>query len=143
ATTAASQSIVAQGQQYIPLGARPNPYLGAGFFWFPEANSRYNALQIDVPRRLSHGLQSRTNYTWSKHLDLNSGLTGAQAQNQAQMTMDRLDIRRDWGLSALNVTHQGSLSATYDIPVGKGRRWMNNATGVGGKLLSGWQLNGI
>ena len=82
ATTAASQSIVTQGQQYIPLGVRPNPYLGAGFFWFTEGNSRYNALQIDVTRRLSRGLQFRTNYTWSKNMDMNSGLTGAQAQNQ-------------------------------------------------------------
>ena len=137
ATTAASQSKVTQGQQYIPVGARPNPYLGAGFFWFTEGNSRYNALQIDVTHRLAHGLQFRTNYTWSKNLDLNSGLTGAQAQNQAQMIMDRTNVRRDWGPSALNVTNQATFSASYQLPFGHGKN------GLAGKVMTGWQLNAI
>ena len=142
--TGAARTTVAQGVRYIPVApGRPNPFLSAGFFWFTEGNSSYNALQLDLTRRFSQGLQFRAGYTWSKNLDINSGLTGAQAQNQAQMTLDRLDVGRDWGPSALNVTHQASLSATYDIPLGKGKRWMSNVTGVGGKLLSGWQLNGI
>ena len=53
--TAANQSHVAQGAQYIPVGTRPNPYLGAGFFWYTEGNSSYNALQTDVSHRLSRG----------------------------------------------------------------------------------------
>ena len=42
---------------------------------------------------------------------MNSGLTGAQANNQAQMILDRNDLRRDWGPSALNITNQSSISA--------------------------------
>ena len=129
---AASQSHVPQGAQYVPVGKRPNPYLGAGFFWMTEGNSSYNALQIDLTRRFGQGLQFRGNYTWSKSLDLNSGLTGAQANNQAQMILDRTDLRRDWGPSALNATHQASISARYELPFGHGRRY-----------LGGWQLNGI
>jgi hypothetical protein len=116
----------------VPVGKRPNPYLGAGFFWMTEGNSSYNALQIDLTRRFGQGLQFRGNYTWSKSLDLNSGLTGAQANNQAQMILDRTDLRRDWGPSALNATHQASISARYELPFGHGRRY-----------LGGWQLNGI
>ncbi len=129
--TGAAQSTVPQGAKYIPVGTRPNPRVGAGFFWFTQGNSRYNALQMDVTRRLAQGLQFRANYTWSKNLDMNSGLTGAQANNQAQMIMDRNDLRRDWGPSALNVTHQSSISASYDLPFGQN------------KLIGGWQLNGI
>jgi hypothetical protein len=141
---AANQSHVAAGQQYIPLvGSRPNPYLGAGFFWFTEGNSSYNALQVDVTKRLSQGLQFRANYTWSKNLDMNSGLTGAQANNQAQMILDRNDLRRDWGPSALNVGHQVSISAHYELPFGHGKHWLGNASGLENKLLGGWQLNEI
>jgi hypothetical protein len=143
ATTAANQSIVTQGQQYLPLGTRPNPYLGAGFFWFTEGNSRYNALQIDVTRRLTQGLQFRANYTFSKNLDMNSGLTGAQAQNQAQMILDRTDVSRDWGPSALNVKNQASFSASYQLPFGHGKRFLNSSSGFGEKLIGGWQLNEI
>ena len=75
--------------QYIPVRTRPNPYLGAGFFWYTEGNSSYNALQTEVAHRLNRGLQIRASYTWSKNLDMNSGLTGAQSQNQSQMILDR------------------------------------------------------
>ncbi len=139
----ASQSKVAQGAQYIPVGTRPNPSVGAGFFWYTEGNSRYNALQTDIARRLSKGLQFRFNYTWSKNLDMNSGLTGAQSNNQAQMIMDRNNVRRDWGPSALNVTHQASISAHYELPFGKGQRWMSSAGSVGERIVGGWQLNAI
>ena len=126
-----ARDTVPNGAQYIPVGARPNPYLSGGFFWYAEGNSSYNALQLEVTRRLSRGLQFRVNYTWSKNLDMNSGLTGAQSNNQAQMILDRNDLRRDWGLSALNVSDQANISARYELPFGKGR------------LLGGWQVNAI
>jgi hypothetical protein len=128
---AASQGRVAQGAQYIPVGTRPNPYLSGGFFWYTEGNSSYNALQAEVTRRFSRGLQFRAGYTWSKNLDMNSGLTGAQANNQAQMILDRNDLRRDWGPSALNVTQQATISMHYELPFGRGRR------------MGGWQVNSI
>jgi hypothetical protein len=138
-----------QGTQYIPAGSggapapRPNPYLSAGFFWYTEGNTSYNALQIDVSRRFSQGFQLRANYTWSKNLDINSALTIAQANNQPQMVMNRNDLHRDWGPSALNITHQSSISATYELPFGRGKHWGAGATGFEDKLIGGWQLNGI
>ncbi len=140
---AAIKSTVPQGTQYIPVRSRPNPSLSGGFFWLTEGNSSYNALQVDATHRLSKGLQFRGNYTWSKNLDINSALTGAQANNQAQMVMDRNDLRRDWGPSALNITSQSSISARYDLPFGHGQHWLGNVNGVAGKLVTGWQLNGI
>jgi hypothetical protein len=144
---AASRTTVAQGTQYIPVetapagctacSGRPNPYLSAGFFWFTEGNTSYNALQVDFTRRLSQGLQFRANYTWSKNLDMNSGLTIAQAENQPQMVYNRNDLPLDWGPSALNVVSQASMSITYDLP------FFKNARGFTGKLVRGWQVNGI
>jgi hypothetical protein len=137
--------MVPQGAQYIPgPGAkRPNPALASGFFWYTEGNSSYNALQVDLSHRLSKSLEFRGNYTWSKNLDINSALTGAQANNQAQMVLDRNDLRRDWGPSALNATNQSSISATYELPFGHGQRWMNDVSRVESKFVSGWQVNGI
>jgi hypothetical protein len=131
-----SQSKVALGAPYIPVSTRPNPYLGAGFFWLTEGNSSYNGLETDVSKRVSKGLQFRANFTWSKSLDLNSGLTGAQASNQAQMILDRNDLHRDWGPSALNAKYQGSVSAHYDLPFRTGPSMARRAFG-------GWQAAGI
>jgi hypothetical protein len=124
---------VPEGTLYIPgPGAtRPNPNLGAGFFWYTEGDSSYNALQLDVSHRFRKGLQFRANYTWSKDLDVNSGLTGAQANNQSQMVLDRNDLHRDWGRSAYNVPNLVNLSGTYELPF------------KGNRLISGWQVNTI
>lgn len=134
----AAKSTVLQGAQYIPVQpARPNPFLGAGFFWYSEGNSSYNALQIDLIRRLTRGLQFRGNFTWSKNMDINSAPTIAQGNNQPQMIMDRNNLHRDWGPSALNVAAQGSVSATWELPIGRGSH------GLTQRLIGGWQLNGI
>jgi hypothetical protein len=140
--TVANQSHVAEGAQYIPVGTRPNPYLGAGFFWYTEGNSSYNALETELLHRLSRGFQVRASYTWSKNLDMNSGLTGAQSQNQSQMVLDRNNPRRDWGPSALNAASQASISGRYELPFGHGKHWLNTS-GAASKIAGGWQLNGI
>ncbi len=142
-TPGTTKSTVPEGAQYIPVGTRPNSFLGAGFFWYTEGNSSYNALQTEVRHRLTKGLELRANYTWSKNLDMNSGPTGAQAENQAQMILNRNDLPLDRGPSALNITSQASISARYELPFGKGKLWLNSASGLGGKLISGWQVNGI
>jgi hypothetical protein len=138
-------SVAPQGTLYVPGPGRalPNPKLGAGFFWYTEGNSSYNALQVDVIHRFSNGLQFRANYTWSKDLDMNSALTGAQANNQPQMILDPYDVRRDWGPSAYNIPNSASISGTYDLPFGKGKPWASNFGAFGNRLVSGWQLNAI
>ena len=139
-----TKGTVPQGALYIPVQAtRPNQYLGAGFFWYTEGNSSYNALQVDLTRRLTHGLQVRGNFTWSKNLDMNSAPTGAQANNQAQMIEDRNNLPLDWGPSALNVAAQASISATYELPFGRGKALFGGASGIAERLAGGWQLNGI
>ncbi len=136
-TPGTTKGSVVQGQQYIPVTTRPNPALGAGFFWYTEGNNRYNALQVDVTRRLKQGLEIRGNYTWSKNMDMNSGLTIAQSNNQGQMVMNPYDLSRDWGPSALNVKHQASISLRYQLPFGHGM------TGFAEKVIGGWQVNSI
>ena len=134
----ATRSTVPLGAQYIPVAGRPNPNLGAAFFWYTEGNSSYNALQVDVVQRLSHGLQLRGNFTFAKNLDMNSALTGAQASNQAQMIMDRNDLLRDWGSFCAQCGRAGgAISATYQLPFAKGSHGLTEA------LAPRWQLNGI
>jgi hypothetical protein len=59
------------------------------------------------------------------------------------MVLDRNDLRRDWGPSALNTASQASVSASYELPFGHSQRWLNDVSRVESKFVSGWQLNGI
>jgi len=47
------------------------------------------------------------------------------------------DWRADWGLAGIDIRNYFSANFTYDLPFAR------NMTGAAGKLLSGWQLNGI
>ena len=53
---------------------------------------------------------------------MNSALTGAQANNQAQMILNRNNLTQDWGPSALNAAIQASISFTYSCR-SAGKRW--------------------
>ncbi|MDQ2777908.1 MAG: carboxypeptidase regulatory-like domain-containing protein [Acidobacteriota bacterium] len=141
--TSPVQGHVPAGAEYISTGKRPNPFLSSGFFWYSEGNSSYHALELDVVRRLAQGLQVRGNFTWSKNLDMNSALIGAQANNEAQMVMDRNNLRRDWGPSALDPAAQSSISANYALPIGGGQRFFAHNRSFTNALLDGWEVNGI
>jgi hypothetical protein len=52
------------------------------------------------------------------------------------MILDRTDLRRDWGPSALNITHQATFSATYELP-------FRDGADLRGRLIGSWQLNTI
>jgi hypothetical protein len=141
-------STVTQGTVYIPWGngvpnTRPQPNLTSGFFWNTVGNSSYNALQVDLTKRFTRQLQFRANYTWSKSLDENSAPTLAQSLNEPQMVLDRFNLRKDWGPSALNVTHEAHFTASYELPFGRGQHWLANVSGVRDKLVSGWVFNTI
>jgi hypothetical protein len=134
---------VPQGAEYIPIAGRPNPYLANGTFWYSEGNASYHALQLDATRRFSHGLQLRANYSWSKNMDMQSGVTASLAANEPAIALNAYDLMRDRGPAALDTTHQASVSGAYELPFGSGKPWMSGAVGVLGKLASGWQVNWI
>jgi hypothetical protein len=42
----------------------------------------------------------------------------------------------DWGPSANDIRHRFVFSAVYDLPFGKGRRWLSD--GIAGRVIGGW-----
>ncbi len=130
----------------FPAGSpvRANPNLSNSRYTLSNANSSYNALQVDVTRRLGRGLRFRGAYAFAKSLDehsssflANEGIAGATT------IMIPQNPRADWGPSNYDITHQFVGNFNYDLPFGKGRWLGRNAAGLTDKLLGGWQLNGI
>lgn len=102
----------------------------------PMGDNNYHSMQSTLTKRFSGGLQMNATYTWSKAMgwccneDNNGGpLVPALAYtslNYVPLNFDR--------------THNFNLSATYELPFGKGKRWSmrNNFANA---VLGGWQLN--
>ncbi|HVP47685.1 MAG TPA: carboxypeptidase-like regulatory domain-containing protein [Bryobacteraceae bacterium] len=136
--------ISSSGQISYPKSAPlANPNLANTTTWFSEGLSSYNALEVDVNRRLSHGLQLRGVYTFSKSLDDGTAWNSSVGSNAPGFVMFPLNPRLDWGLSNSDVRHLAVINGTYELPFGKGQRFLNAVSGWRSKLANGWTVSGI
>ena len=135
---------VPAGSYYIPAGTpRANPTLANTWTWFSVGDSNYNALQVDLNHRFSHGLSFRGVYTWSKALDDGDSLNATTAGNAPGLVSNPYDIKADWGLATYDVRNVGVISVVYDLPFGKGQALANGLSGFANGLVSGWSVNSI
>ena len=139
----AARTTVSQGTEYVPVGTRPNFNLTSGIYLMTEGNSSYNALQADVTRRLTKGMQFRVNYTWSKSMDISSGIIGNIHSNETQTPLNPYKLSLDHGPSGMDIRHQFSSNISYELPIGQGKAWLGGVHGAADKLISGWQVNSI
>jgi hypothetical protein len=115
-------------------------------------SSFFNALNIRLEHRMSHGLMFLLNYTYSRLLDDVGGpeadTTGGMGATGSggKMSQSIYSFNSTWGLSANDQTHRLVLTYVYALPVGKGKQWLNSPQSFGQKMLDrvigGWQLSG-
>jgi hypothetical protein len=107
-------------------------------------NTSYQALQVKLEKRFSHGFSGLVSYTWSKLIDTASSVFDASilAGPVANFPVaDSFNPRLDRDASTGDIPHNLVASFVWDLPWGSGRRFEPH--GVGGVLLNGWQLTGI
>lgn len=115
------------------------------YSWRTIGTSEYNALQVTLQKRFSHGVQGGLNYTWSKSMDWTSqaeriptsgGNNGAQIINTWMPDQLR-------GVSDFDATHQINANWIYDLPFGRGRSFGSHMNRWVDAVIGGWQLNGL
>jgi hypothetical protein len=134
---------VPAGTFFVPTTTKANPAIANTWTWFSVGTSYYNALQADVNHRLGRSLTLRGVYTWAKALDDGDSLNQTTAGNAPGLVSNPFDIRADWGPATYDVRNAGVISANWDLPVGRGRRFLNKSEGVQQVLLGGWSVNSI
>ena len=135
---------VPAGTFYIPAGTpKANPTLANTWTYFSAGDSSYNALQVDFNRRFAQGLSLRGVFTWSKALNDGDSVNGTTTGNEPGLISNPHDIRADWGLAAFNAAHVGVISAVYELPFGRGKKFANGVEGIRNTLISGWSTNSI
>ena len=137
---------VPAGSFYIPVGtpnANPSPVINNTWTWFSLGDSSYNALQVDVRRRLSHGFSFRGVYTWSKTIDDGDSLNQTTANNAPGLVSNPFNIGADRGLATFDVRNIGVVNVIYELPVGRGQSFANNLEGFANAAVSGWSVASI
>jgi len=97
-------------------------------------NSSYHSLQLKVQKRVSPGMDFLATYTWSKALT-----NGEGGYNFA----DNYNVQNDHGPASFDRTHAFSLLHNWELPFGKGRRYLAKANKVVDGVAGGWRLSGI
>ena len=95
-------------------------------------SSMYNGLQTKLDKRFSGGFSMTMSYSYQKAMGMQSEDSGLDYYIYARRNWRRLDFDR---------THTFAASYVWELPFGKGKRMMSS--GLGAKVLGGWQLNGI
>lgn len=108
--------------------------------WFSQGVSSYHGLAVDVNQRISHGLQFRGVYTFSKALDDGDNVNTSVATNSPAFVANPLDPKADYGRASFDIRHAGVINATYDLPFGR-RPGESNAWVA--RILGNWQVSGI
>jgi hypothetical protein len=117
-----------------------------------RSGSKYNSLQASVRQRAWKGLELLASYTFAKGTTNNrgfygvfggSGPQGVTSATEGAYWQNTYDPEAEWGPMFHDVRHNFILSATYELPWGRGRRWGSDWSGVTNALLGGWKLGGI
>jgi len=93
-----------------------------------DADDKYNALQIKAEKRTSYGLQFLAHYTFSHAYDYDATY---------------FDVQKSfaWGPNPYNRNQVFVANVIYELPVGRGKKFMGDAGRVKDLLVGGWQIS--
>lgn len=113
-----------------------NPGLrGGANFTGNGGYTRYDALQIDLRRRLSGGLQVQANYQFAK--SFSSGRPASPGTTQSSFRAPRVNE-----LDTITLRHAFKVSWVYELPIGRGKPLLGGAGAWLDRLVGGWEFHG-
>jgi hypothetical protein len=127
-------------------GVYPNmffhPQYAALSVWSTVAYSDYHAGTLSVRERLGDSFSLDLNYTFSKSIDNASGL---QTSDEYSESFIENALRPDdnKGVSDFDLTHIVNVNSVWQLPFGRGRRFLGAIHPAADAFLGGWQMSNI
>ncbi len=94
-----------------------------------DASSKYNAFQVEVEKRFSHGLQVLSHYTFAHAY----AYGGTYYANDPKVAYGPDDEVRN---------HLWVNNVVYQLPFGRGQSFVGNASRLEDEIIGGWQISG-
>lgn len=111
-----------------------NPNFGSVRGLFYVGHSAYNALETQLAKRMSHGIQLQGTFTWSKSIDTSSASVAGDTFGNSISSLHWFDPKLSRGLSDFNVGRTFVLNGEWEVPAPK------SLSGPAKWALGGWQL---
>jgi hypothetical protein len=121
-------------------GFNPNPAFGESFQEESEGQSWYHGLLMQIQQRMNFGLTFSAAYTFAKSEDNVSTFTGGPTDSP--LPQNSYDLGANKALSNFNAPNRFVFNYVWDLPVGKGKKYLNTG-GATNAILGNWQWSGI
>jgi len=131
------------GPQPASQGGLPFPDFGQNASYATtQGSSYYHGLQTSIEKKFQNGLNFLFAYTYSKvrsdAYDLLNGF--ASGGGYRAPWVPGMGIHADYGLANFDIRNVIHFSGGYELPFGKGKQFMGNASGVTNGLVGGWAI---
>lgn len=98
----------------------------------------YNALQVQAEKRFSNGISYLADLTLARNMsDVDSGFSSF-----ASLPENKYNQKPEYTVSGLDQKYAVKIVGTYELPIGKGQRYINS-NGLLGQIVGGWQIGAI
>ncbi len=128
----------------VSQALRPYPqYADIRNLYQPIGWSTYNSMQMRLQKRHSSGINFLAAYTLSKSLVSGGGYTGLGDDAAGSRPLDTSNRRIEKRLAGFDVPQNLVLAWGYELPFGKGKRFLSSGGRGLNILTGGWQVNAI
>lgn len=147
------------GSGTVPQALRPDPRFSDQRLVTNYSSADYDSLQISARRRFSRGLSLTFAYTFAESKDnlwqdallatprapslLNLAADPARPGVHANAQFVDRPVRADWGFSDFDIRHYLVGSWLWELPFGRGRRFLSRSSRPVSAIASGWMLSGL
>ena len=114
-----------------------NPNFGDIRGAFFEGSSSYDALQAGIQKRMAHGIQVQTSFTWGRSIDTSSSSGVGDTFSNSIASPLWFDMKAERGLSDFNVSKTLVINGTWEVPTAKSLK------GPASWVANGWELGVI
>lgn len=123
----------------LAAGFLPNPGIfGAGLI-LNGGTTDYHAFQGELRRRFKNGIFGQVNYTFSKVLTNSAGTSQSRFEPYVDNARPQIDkVRADF-----DITHVINASVIFELPFGRGKRFLSGTNGFADRVIGGWQVGSI
>src|SRR5262249_11949868 len=110
--------------------------------------STYNALVIQLNRRLAQGISFNLSYTWSKALDTRSfdptltTVSTGNSQSASSTPFNNNNRKLNYSYADFDRPHVFQSNFVVELPFGKGKHFLNRS-GLVDRVLGGWEIAGF
>lgn len=123
---------------------RPYPqYTGFNLVAPMNRNSIYHSAQVKLEKRFAQGASVLGSYTFAKLISDTDTLTAWLEPGGGLGVQNWYNLHAERSVALYDVPHRAVISFIYDLPFGKGKKFLPGLSSTANRVIGGWGINGV